>query len=678
LQNRIVMLRPIVPWIFVLMYLWIALAVIPLPPQILGTGLDSSWAYALNLAHVDNFVFGKDVVFTFGPLGYLFYPVPDLVAPLPAFGFIWAMYAYFLFGLLLIWRALGHRLIILVSWIILSGAMLFTDLPFERLQLSFLGVAIGIVALLVVEADAHSVYLVVAGVTAGLIPLFKASEGIGACAVYYALLSLLFLIGQDKRRALHKVRMLVLVPPLAFVLGFAIVERNVSSLWDFVTRTTHIVLGYSEAMGEAGPMYQAILAIFGVVTLCVIVPLLAERPGALVLGLLPAALLSFFAFRNGMVRQDPHHVSLLHVKLAVAGLFLLVCSKTARDRLLLVTYVAGSFVLGVSLFVAAFPGQGALPEHRALLQDAAENLSANWHYSATWGRVGAQARKRLEKMRLDAAISGMVGAGTVDDVPNEIDIVAANGWRWCPRPVFQSYSAYMPELDELNARHLASPASADHIIMQWEAIDGRNPLLDDAAAWRALFDHYDVELARPDLLVLQRRDTARNLAPSEASSVTAAWHRDISVPELDPAQFVMMRAEIDKTVWGSLRGILFRNSPIYLTANHVSGKQSRWRVTRANLVDGAFVGRLPENLGETLPYFGQPSDSPSDRVVSIRFETSGQAEFSPAIRISWFSVASRPAEPRSDTPPVVAMASPSSTPPAFGTPERGRRPPASR
>ena len=46
-------------------------------------------------------------------------------------------------------------------------------------------------------------------------------------------------------------------------------------------------------------------------------------------------------------------------------------------------------------------------------------------------------------------------------------MVPANGWRWSPRPVFQSYSAYTPALDQLNASHLASRESADHILMQW-------------------------------------------------------------------------------------------------------------------------------------------------------------------------------------------------------------------
>ena len=83
--------RPLLPGIFVLMFLWMAVALIPLEPLVPDIGLDSSWAYALNLAHVQNLTFGKDVVFTFGPLGYLFYPVPEMVAPLPAFALGWAV-----------------------------------------------------------------------------------------------------------------------------------------------------------------------------------------------------------------------------------------------------------------------------------------------------------------------------------------------------------------------------------------------------------------------------------------------------------------------------------------------------------------------------------------------------------------------------------------------------------
>jgi hypothetical protein len=286
------------------------------------------------------------------------------------------------------------------------------------------------------------------------------------------------------------------------------------------------------------------------------------------------------------------------------------------------------------------------------------NLSAQWHFSSTWKELHESAQHQLESLRVDPSIAKLVSSGTVDDVPSELDMVPANGWRWDPRPVFQSYSAYSPALDQLNASHLASRESADHILMQWEDIDDRQLLLDDAASWRSLFDNYDVQLARPDLLVLQRRDSPRYSDPRPTGSITGAWHSDIAVPQSGPGGFTMMRVEIYKNLWGSLRGMLFRNSPAYLNATYTSGRQSHWRITRANLADGAFIGYLPEKLSETLLYFGQTENGPPDRVASIRFETHGLLEFSSAIRISWYAVDFRPGESGGQAVPQPATASP--------------------
>jgi hypothetical protein len=210
--------------------------------------------------------------------------------------------------------------------------------------------------------------------------------------------------------------------------------------------------------------------------------------------------------------------------------------------------------------------------------------------------------------------------------------------------VFQSYAAFTPALDKLNARDLASPAGADHIIMQWDDIDGKQPLLDDPASWRSLFDHYDVQLTRPDLLVLKRRESSRYREPRLIGSAVAGWQSEIAVPEAARNQFTIMSVEIDKSIYGRLLGVLLRNSPTFVNATYSSGIQYKWRVTRANLVDGALISYLPETVNKMLPYFGQTGDLPPDRVVSIRFETTGQAEFSSLIRISWYALAAKPDE----------------------------------
>src|SRR5579871_4375598 len=52
-----------------------------------GTGLDASWRLGLNLAHSQGLVAGRDIIFTYGPLGYLVYPESASGAPFWALAF---------------------------------------------------------------------------------------------------------------------------------------------------------------------------------------------------------------------------------------------------------------------------------------------------------------------------------------------------------------------------------------------------------------------------------------------------------------------------------------------------------------------------------------------------------------------------------------------------------------
>ena len=77
------------------------------------------------------------------------------------------------------------------------------------------------------------------------------------------------------------------------------------------------------------------LGIFSLLALGFVIPLLADCRRDLLKGILPALITAFFAFKSGMVRQDDFHTAILQVKLAVAGVFLLVCVRNMRDRRLL-------------------------------------------------------------------------------------------------------------------------------------------------------------------------------------------------------------------------------------------------------------------------------------------------------------------------------------------------------
>ena len=68
------------PWLDraarVLLTLYTTLLLLPFRFHAAATGLDSSWAVALNLLHVQGAIHGRDIAFTYGPLSYLALPMP--------------------------------------------------------------------------------------------------------------------------------------------------------------------------------------------------------------------------------------------------------------------------------------------------------------------------------------------------------------------------------------------------------------------------------------------------------------------------------------------------------------------------------------------------------------------------------------------------------------------------
>ncbi len=59
---------PFLCWGILAIYCFIAF--MPIPEGI-STSLDSSWIYAISRAAADKLIFGKNIIFTFGPFGYL-------------------------------------------------------------------------------------------------------------------------------------------------------------------------------------------------------------------------------------------------------------------------------------------------------------------------------------------------------------------------------------------------------------------------------------------------------------------------------------------------------------------------------------------------------------------------------------------------------------------------------
>jgi len=70
-------------WVLPLVIVALTLLTLQLPQEVLKGNIDDSWNAALVYAHVNHFKFGDDVVFPYGPLGYLVtnHFLPDTAVP---------------------------------------------------------------------------------------------------------------------------------------------------------------------------------------------------------------------------------------------------------------------------------------------------------------------------------------------------------------------------------------------------------------------------------------------------------------------------------------------------------------------------------------------------------------------------------------------------------------------
>ena len=620
-------------WLLLLAVTYVAVIGLPAPLAPLGTGLDPSWVLGLNLAHSHGLLAGRDMVFTYGPLGYLLYPEP--LSGTPGLALIFQL------GLYLLSTAALYRL----AWIlpsktaafwtvaILGLAVVLDSLPMETPLSS--GVSRLALLALADRSRWRLAELSVLGFLSGLGLMVKLNQGIEGAALFLVVLAVVVWQGRPlARRARRQILATLSVLPLSIAILFPASTGSLLGLGPYLRNGWEIVSGYSEGMGLAGPLWQAALAGATAAAAFLAILLASADLPALWPGMAPALIVTFFVFKHAFVRQGAGHVPAFHMGFAIALLFLLVCAREARDRRLIVVLQLFSVAMAYTVVVETFPQFDSTIKSRLQLRQAHASLGTLWHWSSTWQHDGAANERNRSGLRLPDRFHQLIGDGAVDAVPWDIDVVQANGWKWRPRPIFQSYNAYTPALDRLNATHLESDRTADFVILNFDSIDGHHPFLETPASWRALLDRYDLILASGDWLLLQHRKDPRYAPPTALGASTAHWDEDIPVPQ--NAGPLLMAPHIRQGLLGHAMSLLFRPSPVYLEAVFSSGKTVRWRTVPRNLPAGFIVRPFPQDLPELRELFlpGLPPASP-ERLVSVRFHTPRPSEFASDIPVAW-------------------------------------------
>ena len=619
--------------------LYFALIAFPPPPGPIGTGLDQSFMIGLNMAHQQGLVAGKDLHWTYGPLGYLIFP--DASSGQSDLVWIFRLGVYSLWVVAMLWLVLTARSKAIALWAVAvlgTAAVLDRLLSPDRLQMASLTVA-----LFPLARRSRLVYAetAVLGALSGIALLCRFDLGIESAILFCCVLG--FVLWRDwplrPRQRWHAITA-GLSLPFSAVAFYVLATGHIVSFVPYIRYSFEVASGYSENMSVPGPMWQVSLAIVSIAGLLMALPAVSLDMRALLKGWIFAAVICFLAFKHGMVRQDPPHAAPFQIWIALASLFMLFSASNARDRGGVMLFQIFSLFLGAQIFSEMSPDTVAAVHSQTSLESFWRSAPKFLHWSTTWKATEIQQETLLEPLRLDSRFRDLIKRDTVDAVPYNVAQIEANHFNWRPQPVFQTYVAHTPTLDQMNSQFLRSSSAARYILLGWFAVDGRHPFFEAPASWRAILDWYDVVAVRPELWLLKRRSTARYGALQQVGATLTRLGDSVRVPSVDG--LLLMSAGIGKSTYGSVRNLLYRLDPIYVDVTFRSGRMISWRVVRANLVEGVVVNNLPLSLYDLTPIL-HPEQPVADPVASIRFRPVHADQFERDVPIRWYSVKSRDA-----------------------------------
>jgi hypothetical protein len=574
-----------------------------------GTGLDPSWAVGLNYLHNAGFRHGRDIAFTYGPLSFLTLPM-DFGNNL-LLGALFQTAAWVAFSVLVVWlvyaRRLGLASLALFAFLFYLGIQTFhifgyagPDIFLAYLAALLLGGAL--------EGRRWYLWYSAAVLAGVLLALIKWSSGLQALSAALAFPVALGVF--DRRRALQAACAGILGAPLAFTAAYLLYNPSFADMIRYVRAGLELSAGHSAAQSSGGQNRDLIAALLiAGVYMGLLAGLYLTRQRSFVLGfaLLPAL---FVEFKHSFIRYAGHvDIYFLFVPLTF-GLVFLFTRFDRRSRWAVLALVPLLLAMRMrSEDHASWRHISGWPRGVANVKALRQVL----HFDDTRSRLRTASAEALAADRLPAALLARLGDATVTAFPWEISYAAANRIRFVPFPIFSGFMAYTPYLDEWNASFFRDRTRAPQfILLEWMAIDGRNPLLDAPAMFTAMFQHYDFDSQYESRVLLKRRASARFTSLRLTHREEGRLGEPIRFRSFR-AQPMIARVHVNYNLRGRALRFLFRIPEMRATHGGDSGAAAA-RISAEVAVDGVPLNFLPSNLAEAVELFRsgrvlQPADS---------------------------------------------------------------------
>ena len=616
-------------------------------------GIDPGWQWAVNQAHDAGLIFGRDIVFTYGPLAFLMAPLDVSSNLLVANAFFLAVQALFAISLAVL---LGRdpRLLPIAAFAVLFVVARHQGLAIE----GFFLLVVGLLSLLSVFTG-RRIFLAVAATLAAILLMVKMSLGVASLVILAgALIIAHVLFHRSSRLALG----LLPFPVTLIILAILLFDRP-GTFFQWFRLSAQVVSGYSVANSITNAVTNAgVQVAVGVITVAAWIGLsvvLRHDRRLLACNLIFAPVV-LIQFRLAFVRQDFHQIQFIPFMLALIAISTLL----THDRKLVGAHV---LVFAVLLGVGALTdlvdpvARGLVPANLFSGGSGPRVLSQLLHIGETRAELAVESAANLKPLRLGDDVRDLLkgsrnGVGTL---PWEIQYCPANGLEWNPTPTLQLYSAYTRDLDLWSAEHYAGDDAPQFIINSFAAVGMRRQLFDAPATWRTIFLSYEMRSVgwepEPALLLERRQEPVQWSFEQVSQGALTPGGASIPVPGTDHLLF----ADIDLRLngLGRIQKSVFRVATVVLVMTHESGHVSICRLVPGTATNSLLINRFPRDFRGYRRLWQGVRDDP---VVRVAISGDGTSSFRTQTAVTWreLRVAS-PTPPSAGGPPQDPPAEPS-------------------
>ncbi len=547
--------------------------------------LDGSWAIGVGLAIQNHFVFGRDIVFHYGPLSYLLLRLPfGSSVPMIVlfdgliFGHCMAVIVYLARALR---SAVGLALALLT--ILVLGAMR----PYaEVVQILVLFLLFFDLAHFLTTGKTWT--LAAAGVLCAIMWLVKLNPGIPMAIIFLVFLGYLLLRPHGLRRRM------ILAGLGGYILSLVVLAWWLKiDLPGYLIGALHIIGPYNDAMAlPVGPLtlptlYAALLVMgaFIAISLWNLRAMWRNFNLAVVFAL--AGLILFISFKYSFVRADTHSRGFFYASAPILRLLTLFLTVKQQRQSLVVFLLALLF---------------SLPHLAELTPSFFQmRLSQSTQYAAMLINPSLRPEARsIPKSGADAPLPvrfiERIGQSGVDVAPIDIYLVYLYGLNYNPRPMFQTLTTYDSYLDKINFEKYAGSSAPQFLIFSVGDIDDRHPFFTETKTKLAILAHYQIVDRTERYLLLERRPKALPCQVHQIAEETIPFDRMLSIPK--KSGMVILRPSIRYSLPGTLARIFYQPPMLKVVVRRAGEQNQRWRAITPIVNNGVIISPYVEDLPE--------------------------------------------------------------------------------